>query len=59
VAEAERRARNVLPVIREAKAGGARSLREIAAALNARGLETPRGARWSPMAIKRVLERAG
>jgi DNA invertase Pin-like site-specific DNA recombinase len=59
IAEADRHARNALPLIREAQADGARSLAQIAAALNARGLETPRGARWSAMAVKRVLDRAG
>jgi DNA invertase Pin-like site-specific DNA recombinase len=59
VAAAEQHAHNALPLIREAQATGARSLREIAAVLNARGLETPQGARWSPMAVKRVLDRAG
>jgi DNA invertase Pin-like site-specific DNA recombinase len=59
VAEADRHAQNVLPLIREAQAAGARSLAQIAAALDARGLETPSGARWSPMAVKRVLDRAG
>jgi DNA invertase Pin-like site-specific DNA recombinase len=59
VAQAEQHARNALPLIRAAQAGGARSLAQIAAALNARGLETPSGARWSPMVVKRVLDRAG
>jgi DNA invertase Pin-like site-specific DNA recombinase len=58
-AQAEQHARNALPLIREAQAGEARSLARIAAALNARGLETAQGARWSPMAVKRVLDRAG
>ena len=34
------------PAIREAQAAGAKSLREIAAALNARGVATARGGRW-------------
>jgi Recombinase len=37
----------VLPLIRELQAAGARSLAEIAAALNARGVPTPRGASWA------------
>ena len=36
-------AANVLPVIREARKAPARTLREIAEALNARGIVTARG----------------
>ena len=57
-AEAERHAQNVLPLIREAQAAGARSLAEIAAALNARGVPTSHGATWAPMTVKRALDRA-
>jgi hypothetical protein len=58
VAQAERHARNALPLIREAQAAGAqaagaRSLADIAAALNRRGVETARDASWSPMTVKR------
>jgi DNA invertase Pin-like site-specific DNA recombinase len=35
-----------LPAIREARDAGAKSLREIAAALNARGIATARGGKW-------------
>ena len=41
--EAEMYAANVLPIIREAQKAGARTLREIAEALNARGIATARG----------------
>jgi DNA invertase Pin-like site-specific DNA recombinase len=58
-AEAVQQALNVLPVIREVQAGGACTLAEIAAALNARGAPTARGGDWSPMTVKRVLDRAG
>jgi hypothetical protein len=44
--EADRYAANVLPIIREAKKAGARTLREIAEALNARGIATARGGQW-------------
>ena len=59
MAEAERHARNVLPLIWEAQATGARSLAEIAAALNARGVPMPRGGRWIAKTVKRALDRAG
>jgi hypothetical protein len=48
----------VLPVIREAQAGGARSLAEIADALNARGVPTSRGGSWAPTTVKRILDRS-
>jgi len=37
----------VLPIIREAQKAGARTLREIAEALNARGIATARRGQWS------------
>src|ERR1700761_3437561 len=45
-AEADRFAANVLPIIREAQKAGAATLREIASALNARGVATARGGQW-------------
>lgn len=45
-ANADAFAENVLPVIREVQATGA-SLRQIAAALNTRGIPTARGGRWA------------
>jgi hypothetical protein len=47
-AEADRYAANVLPIIREAQKAGARTLREIAEALNARGIPTARGGSGTP-----------
>jgi DNA invertase Pin-like site-specific DNA recombinase len=40
---ADQHARNVLPIIKEVQRVGARSLHQIADALNARGIPTPRG----------------
>jgi DNA invertase Pin-like site-specific DNA recombinase len=57
-AEAERFAANVLPIIREAQKAGATTLREIAAALNARGIATARGGQWHAKSISNILERA-
>ena len=42
-AEASAHADAVMPAIREAQAAGAKSLRQIAAALNSRGIATARG----------------
>ena len=51
-------AANVIPIIREVQRAGATTLREIAVALNARGVGTPRGGRWHAMSVKNVLARA-
>jgi hypothetical protein len=57
-AEADRFAANVLPIIREAQKAGAATLREIAAALNARGVATARGGLWHAKSIANVLARS-
>jgi hypothetical protein len=41
--KARRLAANVVPIIREGQRAGATTLRQIAEALNARGMTTPRG----------------
>ncbi len=58
-AEAVERAQALAPVVAEVRAGGASSLRAIAAGLNARGVVTAQGKPWSAMQVKRVLERVG
>jgi DNA invertase Pin-like site-specific DNA recombinase len=58
VANADRHAANVLPIIREVRKAGATTLRQIADALNARGVHTARGGQWHATSIKNVLERA-
>jgi DNA invertase Pin-like site-specific DNA recombinase len=57
-AEADRYATNVLPIIREAQKAGARTLRQIADALNARGIATARGGRWYAQSVANILGRA-
>jgi DNA invertase Pin-like site-specific DNA recombinase len=57
-ADAEAHAAAVLPAIREAQAAGAKSLRQIAAALNGRGIATARGAKWEAVTVRNVLKRA-
>lgn len=57
-AEADRYAANVLPIIREAQKAGARTLREIAAALNARGIATARGGQWYAQSVANILGRS-
>jgi DNA invertase Pin-like site-specific DNA recombinase len=56
-ANADQHAANVLPIIREVQKAGATSLREIAEALNARGIATARGGRWYASTVKYVLDR--
>jgi DNA invertase Pin-like site-specific DNA recombinase len=55
---ADQQAANVLPVIREIQRTGATSLHQIADALNARGINTPRGGRWYAKSVSNLLARA-
>ena len=57
-ANADRFAENIAPIIREIQASGATSLREIAAALNARGIRSARGGDWSAVTVRDVIKRA-
>jgi DNA invertase Pin-like site-specific DNA recombinase len=57
-ANADRFAANVLPIIREIQASGVTTLRGVARALNARGVQTARGAPWSAETVSDVLKRA-
>jgi len=57
--KADQFADNVAPVIRQVQAAGCVTLREIAAALNARGIKTRRGLlNWTPAGVNRVIARA-
>jgi DNA invertase Pin-like site-specific DNA recombinase len=56
-ATAEAFAANVLPVIRQIQATGATTYRAIAAALNARGIRSPRGGEWQPTTVRNILTR--
>jgi hypothetical protein len=56
-AEADAHARAVLPAIHEVQTAGAKSLRQIAAALIARGVPTARGGRWEAATVRNVLRR--
>lgn len=55
--KAQGRAEDLAGVIRELREGGAESLRELAAGLNQRGIETSRGGQWSAAQVARVLSR--
>lgn len=58
LANADDQARLLAPVIAELRAAGATSLHQIAAALDARGITTARGAKWTATAVRRVLARS-
>ena len=53
-AAADNHAANVLPIIREIRKAGGTTLREIADALNARGVSTARGGRWHASSVNNV-----
>ncbi|MEN3794868.1 recombinase family protein [Fulvimarina sp. MAC3] len=55
-AKAGRRASDLEPILADIRASGASSLREIAAALNDRGIRAARGGEWSANAVKRVVD---
>jgi DNA invertase Pin-like site-specific DNA recombinase len=55
---ADRNAENVLPIIEAIRKTGATSLHQIADALNARGVSTPRGGRWHAKSVSNLLGRA-
>jgi DNA invertase Pin-like site-specific DNA recombinase len=50
------RARQIEHVLAELNQSGM-TTREIAAELTARGIRTPRGGRWHPQTVRRVMER--
>jgi ribosome-binding protein aMBF1 (putative translation factor) len=45
-------------VVRSGRYAGAPSLKDIAEMLNAKGIATPRGGRWTAMSVAKVLDRA-
>ncbi|WP_252258917.1 recombinase family protein [Erythrobacter aurantius] len=56
-AAAEERALELAEEVKAVRASGAKSLREIAAGLNARHIESPRGGAWHPSGVRRLIER--
>ena len=56
-ANANRNAVAILPVVRQMQDAGARTLREVAEALNVRGIATPRGGKWYATSVKNLLDR--
>ena len=57
--QAAHRAAEVLPYVEAARRAGAATLQQLADALTARGIRTPRGGeRWRPWQVRRVVGRA-
>lgn len=57
IEKADDLASRVVPKIAELKAAGAKSLRDIAAGLNASGVRTARGGTWSATHVMRLMNR--
>jgi len=56
---ADMMAQDLAPIIKELQAAGKTSLRAIAEGLNAQGVPTSRGGKWSSPQVMRMLERIG
>jgi DNA invertase Pin-like site-specific DNA recombinase len=56
-AAADQYAANVMPIIEAIRKAGVVKQRDIAAALNARGIVTVRGGRWHPSTVQNILAR--
>jgi DNA invertase Pin-like site-specific DNA recombinase len=56
-AAADRHAANALPIVWEIQNSGIKTLRDIAAALNARGVRTARGGQWHSTTVRNLLKR--
>jgi DNA invertase Pin-like site-specific DNA recombinase len=57
--QAQQRAADLAPVVKELQASGSVSLTAIAAGLNERGIPTTRGGQWSATQVMRLLDAAG
>ena len=55
---AQEYAEGLLPVLQAIQKSGATTLRAISAALNQRGIRSPRGGRWYPLSVANLLESA-
>ena len=57
MANAEARAKNLLPIVEAIRVGGITTLAGIAEVLNTRGIGTPRGGQWHPSSVRNLLAR--
>jgi hypothetical protein len=55
---ADRFAANVIPIIREIQTSGVTTLRGVARALNARGVQSRTGGPWSHVAVGSIIKRS-
>jgi DNA invertase Pin-like site-specific DNA recombinase len=55
---ARQRAADLVPIIADLRKRGVTSLRQIAAALNERGVPAPRGGAWAPAQVHRVVDQS-
>src|SRR6516225_2290587 len=58
MAGARKRALDLAPTIAELRAAGCKSLRDIAAGLDQRGISAAKGGKWSATQVMRLLEAA-
>jgi len=49
---------NLMPLIRQLQVSGTRTVRALAAELNARGVRSARGGVWHPTTVHKLLTRA-
>lgn len=57
MAQAAAFAANILPIIRDIQTSGVKSLRQIAVALNARGITSARGGTWTAVQVTDIINR--
>jgi DNA invertase Pin-like site-specific DNA recombinase len=57
IADADKFAANILPVVNSVRASGINDLRGIAQALNDRGVRTARGGQWHVSNVKNIIDR--
>ncbi|TGQ51626.1 recombinase family protein [Mesorhizobium sp. M1C.F.Ca.ET.193.01.1.1] len=57
MAQADAFAANILPIIRDIQASGVKSRRQVAVALNARGVASARGGTWTAVQVKDIIDR--
>ncbi|MDG4904543.1 MULTISPECIES: recombinase family protein [unclassified Mesorhizobium] len=57
MAQADAFAANILPIIRDIQASGVKSRRQVAVALNARGIASARGGTWTAVQVTDIINR--
>ncbi|RWJ97001.1 recombinase family protein [Mesorhizobium sp.] len=57
MAQADAFAANILPIIRDIQASGVKSRRQVAVALNARGVASARGGTWTAVQVTDIINR--